>query len=392
MDYNPFTLEMHVNPYPVYKYLLENDPCYYNEELGFYCLSRFDDVWNASHDWKTFSSSCGPLLELDMPVPIMLAMDPPEHQQNRGLISKAFTPRAVEKLIPEIHRIITEHLDALIGCESFDVIEDFAAKFPMDVISAMLGIPEADRPQIRQWSNEAVHRIPGKAEMPPEAEAATMKSFEYFVNCIAERRAKPMDDMMSLLIHSTHPDENDNERSLSDEELIGFFMLLSHAGNETVTRMFGLSINLLAQRPDIREALIEDASLIPGAYEEFLRYDHSGQYMQRVVTKDVHYHGKTIPQGSRVLLLFGAGNRDPREFDKPDEINIHRHIHRKLGFGYGPHLCLGAALARIESAIALEEMHKRFPRYVIHEAGIVPANSSNVRGFNRLPIVIERHD
>lgn len=392
MRYNPFAVEMHKDPYGTYDYLLEHEPVQHNEELGFWAISRFDDVWNASKDADTYSSSCGPMLEMEVPMPIILNMDAPDHNRLRSLVSSAFTPNAIYALEPLIRDNVCGYLDALQKAESFDLINDFSARFPMDSISAMLGIPECDRAQLQEWSRLGMQRTPGDPKVPEAGEVALGNSIRYFIKAVQQRREQPTDDMMSKLVHArmlytkTKTDAEEDSRPLNDAELLGFIMTLVTAGYETVMRFFGLMTYQLHKHPDIRSELAKNPTLIPNAVEEFLRYDNPGQYIARVTTRDVTVQGVTIPEGAKVILLNGAAMRDPREYKNPCSIDIHRRIERKLVFGHGAHLCLGAALARIECKVALEELLKRFPDYSIDESRMVHSYCANVRGFDRLPI------
>lgn len=400
MDYNPFSLQIHIDPYPTYKYLRDQEPLYYNELKGhklangntirFWALSRFQDVWDATLDWERFSSSAGPALEMEISVPMMIAMDPPEHNRNRGIISKAFTPRAVEKLEPQIRKIIVDYLDELQQRDSFDVVKDFSLKFPMDVISTMMGIPKEDRDWIRENSNKQLARTPGDPMPPMEAIEAGAKNWEYFTRCIAERRKQPRDDMMSLLVHAKGKDADGTERGLSDNEILGFFGLLTAAGNETVTKFFGNGIYHLARYAQARQELATNTAVIPNAVEEILRFDPPSQYQGRIAMCDINMYGKTIPKGDRVILITGAACRDEREYPNPDVLDIHRKIDRQLALGFGYHLCLGASLARLEGRIALEEFFKRFPDYDVDENNLGYVHSSNVRGFTSVPIRIRK--
>ncbi len=397
MEYNPFSLEIHKNPYPTYQFLRDEAPLYYNElplkngeSIRFWALSRFQDVWDATLDWKRFSSSAGPALEMEVSLPMMIAMDPPEHNRNRGIISKAFTPRAIEKLEPTIRQIIVEYLDELQQRGSFDVVKDFSAKFPMDVISSMLGIPKEDRDKVREWSNATLNRTPGDPMPPMEAIEAGRNSWAYFGERIDERRAAPQDDMISHLVQAKARDEDGVERGLSNVELLGFLGLLSAAGNETLTKFFGNAIYHLAQAPQARQEIANNSQVIPNAVEEILRFDPPSQYQGRIAMCDIEMYGQTIPKGDRVILITGAACRDEREFENPNTLDIHRKINRQLALGFGFHLCLGASLARLEGKIALEEFFKRFPNYQVDEDNLGYVHSSNVRGFTSVPIAITR--
>ena len=395
MEYNPFSLQIHLDPYPTYQYLRDQEPLYHNtlklnngESIKFWALTRFQDVWDATLDWQRFSSSAGPALEIPIMVPMMIAMDPPEHNRNRGLVSKAFTPRAIEKLEPQIRDIVCGYLDELQERDHFDVVKDFSAKFPMDVISAMLGIPKEDRDWVRENSNQQFERTPGDPMPPMAAIEAGVRNWGYFGQCIEEKRKNPVDDMMSQLVHAKAKDADGVERGLSYEELLGFFGMLTAAGNETLTKFFGNGIYHLAHYPKARQEMAGNTSCISNAMEEILRFDPPSQYQGRIATCDIELYDQLIPKGDRVILVTGAACRDEREYPNPDVLDIHRKIDRQMALGFGNHLCLGASLARLEGKIALEEFFKRFPNYEVDEKNLGYVHSSNVRGFTSVPVHI----
>jgi len=389
MIYNPFSVEAHKDPYPMYKEMIENDPVQYNEELGFWAITRFEDVWNASRDYETFSSNTSPVLNMPLPMPILLSIDPPDHNRFRKLVSGAFTPGAINKLKERIEENVDGYIEQLKKKQSFDVISEFSSLFPMDAISNMLGIPVEDRLDLLQWSHDQMNRKPYEMEMSEKGKKGAEKAVNYFLAMMADRRENPQDDMISHLVHAkTKTEGDDEERGLDELELLGFVLMLVSAGYETVMRFFGSSIYSLYKNPKVREELINDPSLIPQAVEELLRYENPGQYMARITTKDVELSGVKIPKGEKLLLIQGAACRDPREYEKPDEINIHRKIERQIGFGNGPHLCIGAALARMECVIAFEKFLKAFPDYRVDEENIKHSYCGAVRGFECLPIHI----
>ena len=363
-------------------------PVYHNAELGFYALTRFQDNLDAFVDRDAYTSTWSTSLEfMDGPRPdsgLMIWMDPPEHNRYRGLVSKAFTPRRIAELEPRIRAIATGHLDALVGRERFDVVAEFTARLPMDVISSLLGIPEADRRWVQESSNAMLHRDPGSPLPRPDAIDAQQKVLAFFDAQIAERRARPRDDMMTRLTQVEWEDENGEVSRLSDADIRQFLMLLATAGNETVTKLLATAFHELWRHPDERERLVRDPLLVRGAVEELLRYDPPSQYQGRVTTRDVTRHGVTMPKHSRVLLINGASGRDERKFRNPDRFDVGREIDVHLGLGYGRHLCLGAALARLESRVAIEELLVRFPRYEVPADGLVRMHSSNVRGLSGL--------
>ena len=387
VHYDPSSYETDLDPYPLYRRMRDEAPLYRNEAMGFWALSRFKDVWDATVDWQTYSSAKGTTLE-EAPtfLPMILSMDPPRQQRLRNLVSKAFTPTRIQALAGTIRAIAVELLDAQIGKGGMDAIEDFTGKLPMHVIATLLGLPVSDREQVRGWSNRILHRRQGSVAHTEDSTEAGMQLAGYLIGCMEQRRANPGDDLISALVQAEMKDESGETTHLSNEEILGFCILLAVAGNETVTKLLGNGLYLLWRNPDQRAALAGDASLIPGAIEELLRYDPPSHYQGRVTTKAVTLYGETIPEGARVLLLTGATGRDEREFADPERFDIRRRVERHLGFGYGRHICLGANMARLESQIALEELLRRFPRYEIDVDGIERVHSSNVRGYAKLPI------
>ena len=389
LEYDPYSYELDANPYPVYKRLRDEAPVYYNERLDFYALTRFEDCHRAFIDWQTFSSARGTVLELmDTRVggPLIIFMDPPRQTRLRNLVSKTFTPRRMAALEGAIREIARGYLDALIGAGDCDFVKDFSAKFPMDVISALLGIPAADRDTVRGWSNDVLHRDAGNPMPPPRTLAAMKELFDYFGECLDERRRRPRDDMMSDLIRAELRDDAGELQRLSDVEIKGFINLLATAGNETVTKLLATAVYQLCQHPDQRKQLVEEPSGIPGAVVETPRYDPPSQYQGRTLTREVALHGALLPEGAKLLLINAASGRDERQYADPDRFDVNRDVNFHLNFGHGQHVCLGKNLALMESRIALEEFLARFPSYEVDESGIEWMHSSNVRGFSGLPL------
>jgi cytochrome P450 len=386
--YDPYSYEIDEDPYPVYRWMRDEAPLYHNEALDFYALTRFRDNLDAFIDKDAYTSTWATSLEfMNQPHPdsgLMIWMDPPGHNRYRGLVSKAFTPRRIAELEPRIRDIAATHLDALVGRERFDVVKEFTARLPMDVISELLGIPEADRRWVQEGSNAMLHRDAGNPLPRPEAIDAQRKVLAYFDEQIAERRARPRDDMMTHLTRVEWEDEDGSVSQLSDTDIRQFLVLLATAGNETVTKLLATAYHELWRNPSERALVAADPSLARGAVEELLRFDPPSQYQGRVTTRDVTLHGQVVPKHSRVLLINGASGRDERKFRDPDRFDVRRKIDVHLGLGYGRHLCLGASLARLESRIAIEELLARFPVYEIPEDGVERMHSSNVRGLSGL--------
>ncbi len=387
LEYDPYAYEIHEDPYPLYRRMRDEAPAYYNPRLDFWALTRFQDCHDALLDWQTYSSARGTVLELmDDSVfsgSIIIFMDPPKQTRYRNLVSKAFTPGRIRALEPRIREITVEHLDRLVGRPRFDVVKEFTAKLPMDVISTMLGIPKEDRDSIRNWSNDLLHRDPGNPMPTRQGIASLAQLQDYFGEQMAERRKRPRDDMMSLFLEA----EVDGER-LDDTEIRGFLNLLATAGNETVTKLLATAFYWLAAFPDQRRILAREPAVIENAVEEFLRFDPPSHYQGRTLTRDVELHGATLPKGAKVMVVNGASGRDERRFPDPDRLDVRREIEFHLGFGYGRHICLGAFLARMESRVALEEFFRRWRTYGVPPEGVERMHSSNVRGLSGLVLEV----
>jgi cytochrome P450 len=387
VQFDPYAYAVHEDPYPFYARLRAEAPAYRNDALGFWALSRHADVLAAFKDPQTFSNRHGVSLDRDAfhehadTTMSFLAMDPPRHTRMRALVSRGFTPRRVADLEPRVRAIAAEHLGALAGRPRCDFISDFAGKLPMDVISELLGVPKADRAELRTWADTVVHRQEGVQGMPPEAGAAALRMLDYFVRMVAEGRRSPRDDLTGALLAA----EIDGDR-LSDREVIGFLFLMVVAGNETTTKLLGNAVYWLDRNPGERAKLAGDPALIPRWVEETLRYDNSTQALARLVVRDALLHGEKLREGDKAVLLVGSANRDERAFPDPDRFDVERNTSRSLSFGQGTHFCLGAALARLEGRVALEELWRRFPEWRIEPEGSVRVHSVNVRGFAALPM------
>jgi len=390
VDFNPYAWAFHEDPFPIYRRLRDEAPAYHHPELGFWALSRYDDVLDALHDHETFCSRHGITLEDRSPLPMIITMDPPEHTTMRRLVSRAFTPNRMADLEDSIRDLSVHYVDQMIerldASGTCDLIADYAGRLPMDVISRMLGVPEADRDRLRHWTDLMLARDEGRPELPPEGQEAGANLFQYFLDHTrsSRRSGATGDDLTSALIQI----EVDGER-LDDLAVVAFGFLLIIAGNETTTKLLGNAAYWLTRFPDEKQKLLDDPGLIPDAVEEILRYEGSTQLMARTLTRDVERHGETLPEGARVLLLLGSGNRDERVWDDPDRFDVTRDrpVHH-LAFGHGIHVCLGAALARLEMRISLEEIHRRIPTYQVDHDACERIHSGNVRGYSRVPLTL----
>ena len=396
VEFDPMSDEYFNDPSEVYRRLRDEAPVYFNERYGFYALSRFEDVAAAHRDWQGFSSSYGVDLSTlsknanYSSLKMIIMMDPPEHARLRALVSRVFTPRAVTDLEPMIRQVVNEFLAPLDDRESFDAVADFSALFPVEIISRMLGVPEGRRQQIREWLGLSLHREQGEVDPTPEGVAAMIEQVTYFHELIAEKREHPADDMLSRLTQVTVDRGDGTETGLDDGEIAGFAGLLGGAGAETGTKLIGNAVVLFDRHPDQWQRILDDPSAIPAAVEEILRLLPPSQYQGRYSVEDRTFEGGTIPAGFPVLLVTGAATHDPRAFDRPEEFDIDRPPSVSLGFGHGIHSCLGAALARMESRIALEELARRWRRLEVDAAGLRRVHMSNVAGYSHVPVAAVR--
>jgi cytochrome P450 len=393
VEFDPFSDEFFDDPYELYGRLRDEAPVYYSERHGFYALSRFTDVLAAHRDWEGFSSAHGVELFLLSKDPEEVAgyrniimMDPPEHDRFRALVSRVFTPRAVTALEPMIREVICSFLDRFNDAEEFDAVADFAAPFPVEVISRMLGVPEGDRQQIRRQIDVGLHRETGQTAPSPENMRAVLENGIYFHELTVDKRKDPGDDMLSRLTQVTVDRGDGMETGLDDVEITGFASLLGGAGAETVTKLVGNAVMLFWQHPDQWQSVVDDHEKIPRAVDEILRYWPPSQYQGRFSHEERAFEGGTIPAGFPVLLITGAATRDPRAFERPDEFDIERQPGITIGFGHGVHSCLGAALARMESRIAIEELVARWRRLEVDEPGLRRVQMANVAGYSNVPV------
>jgi len=386
LSYDPYDFAIHVDPHPVWRRMRDEAPLYRNDKHEFWALSRFDDVAAALSDWRTYSSARGTLLELirnkiQFPPGIILFEDPPIHDLHRALLARLFTPRRIAELEPKVRAYCARSLDPLVGGDRFDFIADLGAQMPMRVIGMLLGIPDEDQEELRDSYDTglSLEKKKGTDSLAPDPLPT-----ERFAEYIAWRRKHPSDDLMTELINARFVDDG-VERTLRDDELLGYIGLLAGAGNETTTRLIGWTGHALDLFPDERRLLAADPSLVPNAIEEILRYEAPSPVQARYVTSDVELYGTRVREGETVLLLNGAANRDEREFPDADRLDVRRRNVRHLSFGLGIHFCLGASLARLEGVIALEEVLKRWPDWEIDRAAADMAHTSSVRGWKTLP-------
>jgi cytochrome P450 len=389
--YDPYDVGIDADPYPTFRRLRDEAPLYFNETHDFYAVSRFEDVERGLKDAPTFISGRGGILELikagiEMPPGILIFEDPPTHAIHRRLLSRVFTPKRVAALEPKIRELCATTLDGLAGADRFDLIADYAAQVPMRVIGMLMGIPDADQEAVRDQVDANLRTTAGE---PMQVSQENFVTGDLFDDYIDWRVDHPSDDIMSELLHAEFEDETGTTRRLTKAEVVTYTQVVAGAGNETTTKLIGWMGRVLADHPDQRRELVEDRALLPNAVEELLRYEPIAPHVGRYVARDVELHGQTVPEGSAILFLIGSANRDERRFEDPDRFDIHRDLGGShLTFGYGIHFCLGAARARLEGRVALDELLTRFPEWEVDEAGAELAPTSTVRGFKTLPVVV----
>jgi cytochrome P450 len=396
VDFDPFSSTYFDEPLEVYRQLRDEAPLYFSEQYGFYALSRYEDVVAAHKDWQAFSSSHGVDLSTLSTDPehirslrSIIMMDPPDHDTFRALVSRVFTPRAIAALEPMVRTVVADFCDAIGDASSFDAVQDLSGPFPVEIISIMMGVPAGERQQIRHWLDEMLTREPGQMNPSDSSIEASIAMGTYYYGLALARRKEPGDDLLSRLIQATVKREDGTETGLDDAEVAGFCGLLLGAGAETVTKLVANAFVLFARHPDQWQLVRDDPALVPAAVEEILRILPPSQYQGRFSMRDVEIAGGTIPAGHPVLLLTGAATRDERFFDRPDEFDLRRPASHALGFGLGIHSCLGAALARLESRVAIEEMVQRWPCFSVDEGGLRRVHMTNVAGYSNVPVTIQ---
>ncbi len=389
--FDPYDYAFHEDPYPTYAWLRAEAPVYRNDELGFVALSHHADVLNAFREADLFSSADGVSLDPAATGPqaervmSFLAMDDPRHFRMRSLVTKGFTPRRVAALEERVREITHEHLDAAVAGGTLDFIDDLAGRVPMDVVSELLGVPAADRAELRRLADLVVHREDGVTDVPPTAADASLQLIVYYLELIADRRKQRRDDLTSALI-----DVDVDGEHLTDEELCGFLFLMVVAGNETTTKLLGNMWWWAHEHPAQKARVLSGEVSMMQWVDETLRFDASSQVIARTLRSDTVLHGSKIRAGERVLLLIGSANRDEQVFAEPDVYDLGRDTTELLSFGNGRHFCLGANLARLEAKVVMEELLGLVKDWSVDRDRIERVHSVNVRGFAHLPSTVVR--
>lgn len=402
LAFDPYDYDFHEDPYPTYQRLRDEDPIHHAPRDDIWVVSRHADVFDVLRRDDVFSNKMGVSLDATAwnpeahKVMSFLGLDGAEQTRVRKLVSAAFTPRRVRELTPEVQQLTERYLARTFAANAehgeADWIGDFAGKLPMDVISEMMGVPVADRDEVRRLADLVVHREDGVRDVPVAGMEASMSLFSYYGDMVKQRRANPTEDLTSALLAA----EIEGEK-LHDGEVMAFLFLMVVAGNETTTKLLGNALFHLSAHPAQRDAVLgapqDPSTLVVPWIEETLRHDTSSQMLARYVVEDTEVGGVTIPGGSKALVLLGSANRDERVFSDPTVFNIHREkaeLSQILSFGTGRHFCLGANLARLEARVVLEELVRRVDHLEVHADRAVRVHSTSVRGFASLPVTFRQ--
>jgi cytochrome P450 len=390
ISYDPYSAINNLDPYPLYKRMRDEAPLYYNEEYDFYAVTRYEDCERGLVDAKRYISGRGGILELiraniELPPGNLIFEDPPAHDIHRSLLSRVFTPKRVSALEPKIREFCARSLDPLVGAREFDLIVDLGQQMPAKMMGMLFGIPEEDTEHVRQSADANLRVKAGEAMQIEEGTTFGSEAYEDYIDWRIEH---PSDDLMTDLLNTEFTDEFGVTRTLTRDEALLYTTVVSGAGNETTTRLIGWFGKVLAEHPDQRREIVDDRSLIPNTIEELLRYESPGPQIARYMPVPAELYGQTVPEDSVMMFIVSAANRDERRWEGADKFDIHRKVGQHLGFGYGIHYCLGAALARLEGRIALDEMLNRFPEWDVDMTRARIAPTSTVRGFETLPVLL----
>ena len=390
VQFDPYAAHLRAAPWDTYRRMRDEEPLYYNEEHDVYALSRHADVEAAFKDWETFSSKRGDILEfikqgVEYPPGLVIWEDPPTHTVHRALMARMFTPKKVAALEPMMRKFCADVLDPLRGSDRFDFVKQLGLELPMRVIGMLLGIPEEDQATVR---DDTIASLRTEEGQPMQVETHKVVREGQFGEYLDWRVDHPSDDIMTELLNAEFEDEHGVRRKLAREELLTYITVVAAAGNETTSRLIGWMGKVFGEHPDQRRLVANDRSLLPGAVDEVLRFEPTGLHTARYVTKDVEFHGSTVPAGSAILLLMGSANRDERRYTNPAEFNVLRNEGQHISFGFGAHFCLGASLARMVGSIALDEVLNRFPDWEVDHDNMVAAHTSTVRGWDSMPTFV----
>ncbi len=389
------------NPYPLYHRMRDEAPVYWSDSWGCWMLTRYEDITRTLHDYQSFTSLGRLTASLDLPEPMwekvaplvrhysqgLINVDPPDHTRMRKLVHMAFTPRAIRKMQSYVQDIVDRLIEEQLERGEMDVIWDFSYPLPVTVIAEMMGIPVADHAKFKAWSGEIVGFMATpkpSAEVLLKSQAALLAMQQYFRDIFAKRRNEPEDDLITALARA----ELEGDK-LTEEEAVSSCVTILIGGHETTTYLIANGFYALLQNPDQFRRLRDAPELDASATEEFLRYEGPFQRNRRIATRDLQIGGVNIKKGQLIVQFLGAANRDPTHFPNPDALDISRTPNKHLAFGYGPHFCLGAPLARLEAPTAIRALLQRLKNVRLAEDGL-EWNSALFRGLKSLPIQFER--
>jgi cytochrome P450 len=386
--YDMYDRDIYASPYETFRRLRNEAPLYRNEKYNFYAVSQHADLARVLTDRQTFISGRGGVFQIissnmELPPGLFIFEDPPLHSMHRGLVSRLFTPKAVGGLEAQIRELCAEIVDGLVGIERFDFMRDFALRLPVQVIGMLVGVPKEDQTSLLETFQRTLHET-----VDPEAErlVGIAESAAWFNEYLDWREKNPSDDVMTQLLNVEFEDETGNRRKLRRDETVTYLTLITSAGSDTTATAIGWAGDLLSQHPDQRAELADNPELIPNAVEEVLRCEPPAYHFCRWVTKDVEFHGLTVPAESILVLVAPAANRDERKWSDPDRFDIHREPAQIFTFSFGPHFCLGANLARLEARIALETILPQIPEWTVDYENASLTEGIDTRGWARLPV------
>ena len=388
--FDPFDLDIKANPYQLYRRLRDESPLYYNDKHDFYAVTRFKDMQRLLSDRRRFINAKGETFDVirsgvEQPPGLFVNEDAPQHTRHRSIVSILFTPKSMAALEPQARHFCSETLDRLTGAKEFDFVRDIGAEVPMRVVGMLVGIPEQDQVRLRDQMEQGLQRAYDANEGPYAIMAVLSVAFAEYIDWKVKH---PSDDLMTQLLNVEFVDDLGETRNLTRDELLTFLMLIASAGNDTTNRLIGWIGQVLGTNPSQRQLVLDDPSLIPNAIEEILRLQPPSYHVARYVAEDAEFHNQTVPAGSMVMCLPGAAHRDERHFTEPDPdiCDVRRTLARTMTFGYGAHHCLGAALARLEGRIVLEEVLKRFPHWEVDEENAKMTPGFLTRGWESMPV------
>jgi cytochrome P450 len=389
--YDMYDREIYESPYETFTRLRNEAPLYFNEKYGFYAVSRHDDLLRVLGDRETFISGKGGVFNIinqgiEMPPGLFIFEDPPQHTMHRGIVSRLFTPRAVSGLEGQIRQLCVEIVDDLVGRDSFDFVRDFSLQLPVQVIGMLVGVPRADQPSLLETFQKNMHE--GTADPEQQLMEGILDAAKWFNDYLDWREKNPSDDVMTQLMKFEFVDDTGATRTLRRDEIVTYLTLITSAGSDTTATAISWAGSLLSDHPDQRAELVNDPSLIPDAVEEVLRYEPPSYHFCRVSAKETEFHGETVPADSVIVMVPPAANRDERKIDDPERFDIHRKPGQIFTFGFGPHFCLGANLARLEARIALETLLQRIPEWTVDYDGAALTRGIATRGWERLPVAV----